>query len=63
MIPLPSKALPDSGGMPVSPPDLPPGQDRTDDDEDAADGRQRPTPTERPTMHRHSASASGPPAP
>ena len=63
MIPLPSNALPDSGGMPVVAADPPPRQDRADDDEDAADGRQRATPAERPTVHRHSASASGPPAP
>ena len=60
MMPLPTKALRDSGGArPAA--DPPPGQDAADDDEDAGEGRQRPTPAEWPSVHRQSTPAS--PAP
>ena len=63
MMPLPSKALPPAARDAGDATDPPPGQHRADDDQDAADGGQGATPAQGPAMHRHSAPASGPPAP
>ena len=57
-MPLPASPLPDSAGMPGVPPTCHQGRTQPMTSSPAGEGRQRPPPTERPAMHRHSAGTS-----
>ena len=54
-IPLCSRPLPETAGMPERPADGPPRQHAADDDGQSGDRGERPASPERATLHAHSA--------